>query len=216
MNNGTPSVKKKRMIKLNFRFLQRLPAREKKMTLSTFFTLMRMALTPFIVHAMVMEKWGMAFTLFATAAVTDILDGNIARWRKEQTLLGACLDPLADKILILSCFCTLACIQSPLFTMPKWFFGIVLVKELMQIGGALSIYFYKGHIEVRPRKLGKFTTLVQMLFISWLFACYFFAWVPMKTYYTMLGIVLLLVIASFIQYSYMGVRWLHEDIRRYS
>lgn len=200
------------MIKFNFRFLQRLPAREKKITLSTLFTLMRMALTPFIIGAMIMRYWGLAFTLFSIAAVTDILDGNIARWRREQTLLGACLDPLADKILILSCFCTLAFVQSPLFMMPKWFFGIVLVKELIQIGGAIAIYFYKGHIEIRPRRLGKITTLVQMIFIGWLFTCYFFEWVPVKTYYTMLGIVLLLVITSFIQYSFMGVKWLHEDI----
>ncbi len=161
---------------------------------------------------MIFRYWGLAFILFVTAAVTDVLDGNIARWRKEQTLLGACLDPLADKILILSCFCTLAFVQSPLFMVPKWFFGIVLMKELMQIAGAISIYFYKGHIEIRPRRLGKITTLVQMVFIGWLFTCYFFAWIPMKTYYTMLGIVLLLVITSFIQYSFMGVKWLHEDI----
>ncbi len=200
------------MIKFNFRFLRRLPAREKKITLSTLFTLMRMALTPCIVGAMIMRYWALAFLLFFIAAVTDILDGNIARWRREQTLLGACLDPLADKILILSCFCTLAFVQSPLFMIPKWFFCIVLAKEVIQIGGAITIYFYKGHIEIRPRPLGKITTLVQMIFIGWLFACYFFEWVPVKTYYTMLGIVLLLVITSFIQYSFMGVKWLHEDI----
>lgn len=200
------------MIKLNSKFLQRLPAREKRITVSTLITLVRMALTPWIVRSMIMEHWGMAILLFMIAAVTDILDGNIARWRREQTLLGACLDPLADKILILSCFCTLAFVQLPLFAMPKWFFGIVLIKELIQIGGAIIIYFYKGHIEIRPQRLGKITTFVQMLFIGWLCACNFFAWIPLKTYYTMLGIVLLLVIASFIQYSCIGVRWLHEDI----
>lgn len=206
------SVGKKRMIKFNLRFLQRLPAREKKITLSTIFTLLRIALTPCIIGTMITQRWGSAITLFCIAAITDILDGNIARWRKEQTLLGACLDPLADKILILSCFCTLVFIQSPVGTMPQWFFSIILLKELIQIGGAITIYFYKGHIEVCPQPLGKCSTFVQMVFIVWIFICCFFAWFPIKTYYTMLGIVLLLVIASFIQYSFMGVRWLHEGM----
>lgn len=203
----------KKRIKFNIQFLQRLPAREKKITLSTLFTLLRIVLTPFIIVTILCQQWAMACVLFCIAALTDILDGNIARWRKEQTLLGACLDPLADKILILSCFCTLVFVQSPVGVMPKWFFGIILLKELIQIGGAITIYFYKGHIEIRPRRLGKFTTMVQMLFIGWIFTCCLFAWFPIKTYYTMLCIVLLLVVASFIQYSFMGVRWLHEDMQ---
>ncbi len=202
---------KKRMVKLNLRFFKHLPEREKKITFSTFFTLLRIMLTPFIVAAMITHCWGLAFVLFIGAAITDVLDGTIARLFDQKTFLGACLDPIADKLLILSCFFTLAFVQSPLFIIPKWFFIVVLVRELVLIGGALFIYAMSGHIEVRPLLLGKITTLVQMGFIIWLFACYFFKWLPIKTYYTMLGIVLLLVIASFIQYTVMGIQWLHES-----
>lgn len=198
------------MLKLNLQFFRQLPAREKTITLSSWVTIARMLLTPIIIWSMIYHYWGTAFALFVTACLTDMLDGNIARLRGEQTFLGAVLDPIADKLLILSCFFTLAFIKSPLFTVPKWFFSIVLIKELILIAGAILIFLIKGHIQVTPLLLGKFTTVVQMGFIMWLFACYFFAWVPIKTYYSMLGILLILIIASFIQYSAMGIAWLQK------
>lgn len=198
------------MIKLNFRFYQQLPAHEKKITLSTMFTLGRIILTPFILIAMFKQHWGVACVLFIIASITDYLDGSVARWRGEKTFLGACLDPIADKFLILSCFFTLAFIDTPLFALPKWFFIIVLAKEIVLICGALFIYMTSGHLEVRPLLLGKLTTFVQICFIIWLFACYFFQWLPIKTYYTMLAILLILIIASFVQYCVMGLQWLQK------
>jgi len=194
------------MIKLNFHFYKRLPAHEKRLTLSTFFTLLRIALTPCIVGAMAWQAWGVACVLFIIASMTDWIDGQIARALHEQTFLGACLDPIADKILLLSCFFTLAFIQSPLFSIPLWFVLLILLKEVMLVGGTFLIFLVKGHIEVRPRFLGKLTTMVQMVFIIWLFACYFFQWVPIKTYYAMLGILLLMVFASLVEYTRIGIR----------
>ena len=200
----------KNQMKLNLSFFKRLPAREKKITISTLFTLGRIVLTPIIVTAMILHYWGFAFALFLCAAITDMLDGIFARRWNEQTLLGMCLDPIADKLLILSCFFTLAFVQTPLFIIPKWFFIIVFIKEIILIAGAILLYAIKGHIEVRPLWVGKITTVVQMGFISWLFACYFFQWMPVKTYYTMLAIVLCLVIISLVQYTIMGVRWVSD------
>ena len=194
------------MIKLNFHFYKRLPAHEKRLTLSTFFTLLRIALTPCIVGAMAWQACGVACVLFNIASMTDWIDGQIARALHEQTFLGACLDPIADKILLLSCFFTLAFIQSPLFSIPLWFVLLILLKEVMLVGGTFLIFLVKGHIEVRPRFLGKLTTMVQMVFIIWLFACYFFQWVPIKTYYAMLGILLLMVFASLVEYTRIGIR----------
>lgn len=199
-----------KMAKLNFNFFKKLPAHEKKLTASTMLTLVRIALVPFIIGAMVVQGWGTAFILFFIAAITDVLDGNLARWMNEKTFLGACLDPLADKLLVVSCFFTLAFVQSPLFAIPRWFVFLVLFKELLQIAGAIALYNIKGHIIVRPTLLGKMTTMVQIGFIMWLFACYFFAWLPTKTYYCMLGVVLLLVISSFAQYARIGMRQLRE------
>ena len=194
------------MIKLNFQFFKQLPASEKRFTISTLFTVLRIVLTPFIVAAMAMHFWGAAFILFSIASVSDVVDGYLARSLSEQTFLGACLDPIADKFLILSCFFALAFIRSPLFTIPLWFVLLILIKELILVGGTALIFFWKGHIEVSPRLLGKATTAVQMAFIGWLFACYFFKWVPIKTYYSMLGILLIMVFASLVEYTRIGIR----------
>lgn len=194
------------MIKLNFQFFKQLPAQQKRITVSTAFTFLRIILTPFIVCAMAYHAWGAAFLLFAIAALSDLLDGYLARLRAEQTFLGACLDPIADKVLILACFFSLAFIRSALFTIPLWFVLLVLLKETILVGGSIVIFFWKGHLEVRPRLLGKATTFVQMVFIMWLFACYFFKWVPIKTYYTMLGIMLMMVLASLVEYTRIGLR----------
>lgn len=194
------------MAKLSFNFFKRLPDREKKITLSTMLTLLRIALAPFIVCAMLYAHWGAAFVLFCIAALSDVLDGYLARWLDERTFLGACLDPIADKLLLLSCFFTLAFVHSPLFSIPLWFVLLVLLKELILVVGAIILYWIKGHIEIHPTVLGKTTTVVQMGFIIWLFACYFFNWIPVKTYYSMLGLVMLLVFASLAHYILIGIR----------
>lgn len=189
-------------------FFKKLPPHEKKITLSTMLTLLRIALVPCIVACMLVGWWGTACILFCIAAISDALDGHLARRFNEQTFLGACLDPIADKLLVLSCFFTLAFIHSPLFTIPQWFFMLVLFKELILIGGSIAFYMMKGHLDVRPTLLGKITAVVQMCFIIWLFMCYFFSWLPIKTYVSMLAIVLILVFASLVQYCIIGIRQL--------
>jgi cardiolipin synthase len=189
------------MKKINLSFFKRLPAREKKITIPTILTLTRIVLAPVIVVLMVYGWWGLAFACIVYTAITDIIDGNLARLLNEKTLLGACLDPIADKALILSIFYTLAFVQTPLFILPFWFVFLVLLKEMLQFGGAIVFYLVCGYLYVSPNVLGKLTTVVQISFILWLFACYFFRWMPVKTYYTMLGIVIILVFASLAQYT---------------
>jgi cardiolipin synthase len=194
------------MTKLNLHFFKKLPEHEKKMTISTMFTLLRIGLIPFIIISMLFRAWDISFILFSIAAITDIIDGKLARLRNEKTFLGACLDPIADKILVISCFFTLAFVQSPLFEIPIWFLMLILIKELILIVGSIMLYGLHGHLEIQPTVLSKTTTLVQMIFISWLFTCYYFTWIPRKTYYAMLGIVIVLVLSTLAQYIRIGIR----------
>jgi len=194
------------MRKFDFSFLKRLPAKEKRLTFATVITICRMILVPFIVAAMITHHWGAAFWLFLTAALTDMLDGGIARLSGEKTFLGACLDPVADKFLLLSVFFTLAFIQTPLFSIPLWFVAFVLLKELMVIGGSFIMLLLGQPLHICPTWLGKITTASQITFIVWLFACYFFHWLPIKTYYTMLGLVFVLTFLSLVQYLRIGAR----------
>lgn len=194
---------------------KKLPAHERRLTLSTKLTLARMLLVPFIVWTMVIDYWATALVLFSVAALTDMLDGNLARSRNEQTILGACLDPLADKVLLLSCFVTLALIPSPFFGIPLWFVGLLLLKDLILVFGVMTIYWRSGVVSVHPTKFGKATTVLLLAFIAWLFACYFFGWEPIKTYYVVLSLSFIAVIGSLLQYVRIGFvswRWLNGSL----
>lgn len=187
-----------------------IPSGERRLTVPTVLTLMRIALAPFIVGAMINNCWNVAFFLFVCASVTDVADGFLARLRNEQTFLGACLDPIADKILLLSIFFTLAFIKTPLFHIPLWFVLLVLVREMIIVGGALLMYAFNKKIKINPTLLGKMTTVSHVLFITWLFACYFFNWHSVQMYCAMIGGVTLMVCASLVQYVMIGVSQLRE------
>jgi len=192
-------------MKCDSSLIQRIATTEKKITIPTLFTLLRIILVPIIVFTMIRQAWGAAFFLFALAALTDVIDGFLARLCDDTSLLGACLDPIADKLLLLSCFFTLAFIQTPLFIIPGWFFAIFLIKEVIILGGTSFLLFSQYGFNVKPTWLGKASTVVQTAFISWLFTCYFLNWVPLRAYDFMLAITLLVGIAALVQYILIGL-----------
>jgi cardiolipin synthase (CMP-forming) len=198
-------MKKINLKKFTLAIFQHLPETEKRITIPTLFTLSRIIVIPIIIGAMIIGSWGCAFFFFVFACLTDVIDGLLARFLNEKTFLGACLDPIADKLLLISCFFTLAFISTPLFSIPRWFVFFVISKEMIQVAGACVIYYVRGYLNVQPTILGKTTTFLQMIFIIWLFACYFFCWVPIKTYYTMLSIMIFFMSSSFVQYAYIGL-----------
>lgn|GEM_PF-501643 len=196
-------------IKLNAHFFKKLPPHEKRMTRASMITLLRFILVPPLVGTMIWQAWGTAAILFMIAALSDACDGLWARCFNEKTVLGACLDPLADKCLVLSCFATLVCVQPPLFVVPHFFVMALLCKELLQVSGLLIVWAIHGHIEIHPTILGKVTTGLQMLFIMWLFLCYYFHWLPEKNfYYTLLGGMMILIVSTFVQYVRMGIKYI--------
>jgi cardiolipin synthase (CMP-forming) len=199
-------MKKINLKKFKLHIFKYLPHAEKRITIPTLFTLLRIALVPVIVGSMILNSWGCASFFFVFACLTDVIDGFLARILNEKTFLGACLDPIADKLLLISCFFTLAFVTTPLFVVPQWFVLFVVSKELIQLAAACVIYTVRGHLNVQPTMLGKITTCLQMVFIMWLFASYFFCWMPLKTYYTMLGVMMFFITASFVQYARIGLR----------
>lgn len=179
-------------------------------TLPTLITLLRIILIPFIIGAMIANNWPTAFWLFVVAAATDTIDGQLARWLGQQSLLGAMLDPIADKLLVLSCFFTFAFIQSSLVVIPAWFFWIVFIKELLLLGGAYVLY-RAGSLEVAPSWLGKFTMFMQIIFITWLLSCHLFNWFSVSVYYGMLVAVIALAVASLVHYLVLGLTMLRKQ-----
>lgn len=176
------------------------------MTVSTALTASRIIAVPFIVGAMGAHHWGIAWVVFMLAAATDLIDGALARYLGDETIFGAYLDPVADKLLIIACYGALAVIDSPLFKIPLWFFYIIFIKELVLVLGALYVCFVRQSVAVRPTLLGKLTMLFQICFIAWLFACAYFHWVPVKTFYVLLSGIVVLAIGSLVQYALIGIR----------
>jgi cardiolipin synthase (CMP-forming) len=173
--------------------------------LPTAVTLTRIFLAPFIVQDLLHHNFEQAFWLFLVAAATDTIDGNVARWFGAQSFIGACLDPLADKILLLSCFCSFYFMQSPVFHIPLWFFLLALSKDLILIAGFLYRCFKTGPDIIQPTLLAKCSTLIQILFIVWLFICYFFHYYPVMMYNLFLGFMTVTILATLLHYAYIAV-----------
>lgn len=196
------------MIKL---FKRLLPRQERRLTWATILTLFRFALVPLIVGLMTVQSWATAGLLCGVAATTDAIDGYIARRLNEQTVLGAALDPLADKALVLSVLTTLCVVDHPPLQVPRWFVFFLLSKELLQLIGAVLLWLYKGSLAIQPTWLAKMTALIQMVFIIWLLACYNFGWLPLRTSYATIATLVILQIGVFVQYAYIGVVSIKES-----
>ena len=103
-----------------------------------------------------------AFGLFLTASFTDALDGLVARLRKEVTQLGRFLDPLADKLLLLSGFLGILFAKGFPLIPPLWVIVAIVFRDVVILGGLIALFVSGAPIEVRPNLLGKFTTGLQM------------------------------------------------------
>ncbi|MCK4651227.1 CDP-alcohol phosphatidyltransferase family protein [Candidatus Babeliales bacterium] len=183
---------------------------KKFFTLSNGLTFLRILLTPVIVIGIFYEKWTLVFLLILFAGVTDVLDGYVARAFNQITNLGKILDPIADKILLICCFAALAFLQSPSFPIPKWFVLFIVCRESIIIFGSYVIVKTGRKFKVEPTWSGKLTTLFQLIFILWLFICYFFGWVPARTYHTLLVLLPLFSILSLLQYIKIGTGYFNK------
>lgn len=124
-------------------------------------TLLRIALVVPIALAIVDGRHQLALVLAVTAGASDALDGFLARRFGWQSALGAWLDPAADKLLMTTCFLTLAYVDA----VPLWLAGLALVRDLVLVGGTVAYTSIVGVLTPRPSALGRATTALQILAI---------------------------------------------------
>jgi cardiolipin synthase len=132
------------------------------MNLPNYITLVRIVLIPFFVNLMIYGFYRLALAVFVIACVTDALDGLIARVTNSITELGALLDPIADKLLILSAFLTLVLLGM----LPVWLVIVVVSRDVILVLGSLVIYFLGHEVRARPSFIGKATTALQLLVVT--------------------------------------------------
>ncbi len=100
-----------------------------------------------------------ALYVFGAAALTDSLDGTVARWFDAKTELGAFLDPFADKLMLLSAFVVLTVDGN----FPIWLIGIIVIRDIIVVFGYFLLTFFTGErIPVRPSYFGKASTFFQL------------------------------------------------------
>jgi CDP-diacylglycerol--glycerol-3-phosphate 3-phosphatidyltransferase len=116
----------------------------------------------------------LALAIFILGVISDGLDGYIARKGKMQSRAGLILDPLGDKLLLMSAFIFLSPICRLPLKFPLWVSFIVISRDLIIIMGAVIIYMVKQNLEVYPTKWGKLTTIFQMLSV----VCILLQWWP--------------------------------------
>ena len=116
------------------------------------------------------QRW-LACGVFALAAISDAVDGYIARRCKQKTELGTYLDPLADKMLLVSALVLLSVRfkeKSPFEPLPLWFPVLVISRDLIILGGIILIHIIVGKAVARPRLVGKAATVFQMITLGWI------------------------------------------------
>ena len=99
-----------------------------------------------------------AVILFSIASISDFLDGFIAKVFNQETELGRFLDPVADKLLLISAFVMLVVVK----LIPVWVAIVVITRDVIILLGCMIIYLILDDIEIKPRILSKITTFVQM------------------------------------------------------
>ncbi|WP_250645485.1 CDP-alcohol phosphatidyltransferase family protein [Salidesulfovibrio onnuriiensis] len=132
-------------------------------TIPNLLTIARILLTPGFVMAYIDHRFDLAWALFAIAGLTDALDGFLARLLKQRSRLGAMLDPLADKCLLVTSFICLA--QQG--WLPKWLTVLVVSRDAIIVGGLAVLHFWGVDIKsrIQPIWSSKATTTAQICLV---------------------------------------------------
>jgi cardiolipin synthase len=125
-------------------------------------TLLRICLMPFLVAAVLEGRYGLSFGLFLAAGVTDALDGALARLLEQRTMLGAYLDPVADKLLLSTLFIVLTHKN----LIPTTVTALVFGRDLGILMVSALLYAAAGRREFSPSIFGKANTLAQVTAVA--------------------------------------------------
>ena len=131
-------------------------------TLPNILTILRILLLPFFATSLIYSNYQYALILFITAAITDVLDGLIARITKQVTDFGSILDPVADKFLVITSFI----VMTVNGLIPTWLTITVISKDIIIVTGWLILYFVTHNKKVEPSILGKAANFFQVCLIA--------------------------------------------------
>ena len=128
------------------------------MNLPNLITLGRLLTVPITVYLLMQSAYLAAFILFLLAGASDALDGYLAKRNNQTTELGAILDPLADKALLVGVYVTLG-LQGNL---PNWLVVLVVFRDVLIVGGVIVLFLVRLEVKMRPLIISKINTATQI------------------------------------------------------
>jgi CDP-diacylglycerol--glycerol-3-phosphate 3-phosphatidyltransferase len=188
-------------------------------------TLIRFVCVPFFIGIMVQHRqatfrgasldeqhlyrW-IAIGIFVFAAISDALDGFVARHFNQRTTLGTILDPLADKLLLVTAVIMMSLLLGDGSRLiPFWFMLVVLSRDFFILIGIVIVFMFRGRVNIEPTRTSKVTTALQMI-------CVVCALVSMNVIsslalYSLYITASVFTVISGIQYIEMGLHMLHDE-----
>ncbi|MFN3479597.1 MAG: CDP-alcohol phosphatidyltransferase family protein [Thermodesulfovibrionales bacterium] len=164
-------------------------------------TLMRIILLPLFVASMIYRRYDYALYIFSVAAITDTLDGLIARLKGLKTPLGTLLDPLADKFLLVTSFILLAVYNF----IPLWLTITVISRDIIIVTGWIVFYLVSHSAKVEPSITGKIAISLQLILIWYILLDVNIPVMPDLHSY-LIYLTALFTILSGLHYIYRGLR----------
>jgi len=137
-------------------------------------TIARIFLAVPVVWALLNNHFGVALILFIIAGVSDGVDGFLAKQFHWQSRLGSLLDPLADKLLLVSCYLSLGWLG----LVPWWLIGVIILRDLLIVGGATYWDLKVERLEAEPTIISKINTFVQIVLVVSVVADQVFHFLP--------------------------------------
>lgn len=166
------------------------------MSIPNLITLGRILLVPVVVWAIIYGEMGLAFVLFLAAGISDAIDGFLAKRFNMASELGAYLDPLADKALIVSIYVTLGIAGK----IPLWLVILVVSRDIMIIGAVMLSWLLGNPLKVKPLLVSKLNTVAQIVFACVVLASLSFDLHTEGLVMVLIGIVAALTLASVAAY----------------
>jgi cardiolipin synthase len=136
-------------------------ARSEVFNLANIITFARLCAVPVAIWLVLHERLLAGFWLFIAAGLSDALDGWLAR-RRGVTHLGALMDPVADKALLVGMYVTLAVVQ----VLPDWLAMLVVFRDVVIVGGVLALNVTGHKVAIRPLRISKVNTLLQITLVA--------------------------------------------------
>lgn len=132
------------------------------MTLPNLITIGRLILVPLAIVMIINARWQEAFIIFVVAGVSDAIDGFIAKRFDMASELGAYLDPIADKALIVSIYITLAMVG----IVPAWLVILVVSRDIMIVAAVILSWLMANPVAIAPLLVSKLNTAAQIVFAA--------------------------------------------------